>query len=113
MRKLTFSIKLRVSNNKKNPPIFEIDLFCQAPGVGFVCDVTSLCNAKKLLFAELRYCGFLCKPLTVPSSPLANKSLNLGFGFTACYSSLRDPQPSHTLTDVLIVEILRQKALEK
>lgn len=75
--------------------------------------VISPCNAKKLLFVELRYCGFLCKPLTVPSPPLANKSLNLGFGFTARYGSLRDPQPSHTLTDVLSVEILCRKALEK
>ncbi len=84
--------------------------FAKLQEMHFVCDVTSPCDAEKLLVVDLRYCGFLCKPLTVPSHPLANKSFNLGFGFTARYISLRDPQPSHTLTDV---GILCQKALEK
>lgn len=111
MRKWTLQVKL---------PIFKIDIFCQAPGV-FVCDVMCPCNSEKLLFVELRYCGFLCswsKPLTVPCAPLANKSLNLGFGFTAQISTKAvtglwgTPGP-YALTDFPIVEILCQNALLK
>lgn len=103
---------------KKNYPIFDIDIFCQA----FVCGELSPCNAKKLLFVELRYCGFSLQLEQTSNCSLSSSGKQIPqFGVwihspnihKACYSSVRDPQPSHTLTDFPFVKILSQKAFEK
>ena len=102
---LTFSVKFPVSNDKKESVI--IYLF-KLQEVLSVMRCPSVMQRNCCLF-RLRYCGFLCsrsKPLSVPSPPLENKSLNLGFRIhspdihKACHSSLRDPWPSHSLPDL-------------
>lgn len=71
---LTFDTKFRVPDNREESVSHRCILTSSVLRASFVhdvmwCDVMSPFNAKELLFAELRYCGFLrswSEPLTVP-----------------------------------------------